>query len=368
MQITELWVNRTQLRETKIVRHEAAPLRDGEVRLAIDKFALTANNISYAVTGESIGYWGYFPTEVAAAAPDHSTWGKVPAWGFADVVESRCAELPVGERLWGFLPMASHLTVTPGKVTAANFFDFAAHREKLPRLYNQYHRTANDPAMMQTMEDERCLLFPLFATSYIVYDYLLDNALFGAEQVVIASVSSKTAFGLAHLIHHDKKLSQRVVGLTSPQNVPFVEKLGCCDQVLSYDAIQSIDAGKRTAFVDMSGNSAVVRAVHEHIGENLIESCLVGATHWEVDRNNGPLPGARPTFFFAPSRFAKRDRDWGVGVVLMKAFGASAQIAISVKGQVDIVHLAGAEAVREKYLALLDNAVSPSTGLMLSMK
>lgn len=360
MQITELWVNRAQLRETKIVRYEAPQLAEGEVRLAIDKFALTANNISYAITGESIGYWGYFPAE--------NEWGKVPAWGFADVVESRCAELPVGERLWGFLPMASHLTLLPGKVTAANFMDFAPHREKLPRLYNQYHRTGNDPAFMKAMEDERCLLFPLFATSYIVYDYLVDNDMYGCEQVVIASVSSKTAFGLAYLIHHDKKLSQRVIGLTSPGNVGFVKGLGLCDQLVTYDAIKAIDASKRTAFVDMSGNSNVVREVHEHIRDNLIESCLVGATHWEVDRKNGVLPGAKPTFFFAPSRFAKRDKDWGVGAVLMKAFAASAQIANSVKRQLEVVHLSGAETVKDQYLAMINNTVPPSTGLMLSIK
>lgn len=360
MQVKEFWVNRSNLRETKIVEHEAAPLAEGEVCLAIDKFGLTANNVSYAISGDMIGYWKYFPAE--------GPWGKVPAWGFADVVESRCSDLPVGDRIWGFFPMATHLTMLPGKVTAGNFMDFSPHRAKLPRLYNQYHRSGADPAPLRAMEDERCLFFPLFATSYIVYDYLVDNDFFGVDQVVVASVSSKTGFGLAHLIHHDPKVRQKVVGLTSPANMDFVKKLAICDEVVTYDAIKTLDPNKRTAFVDMAGSSDIVRRIHEHFGENIKESCLVGATHWEVDRKSGPLPGARPTFFFAPSRFAKRDQDWGPGVVLMKAFGASAKIAMSVKDQIDVVHIRGAEAVADTFISLINNQVPPNRGLMLSMR
>ena len=77
MQITEFWVKRDALRETKIVQHEARALVDGEVRMAIDKFALTANNVSYAVIGDTFGYWKFFPAE--------GEWGIVPVWGGAQV-------------------------------------------------------------------------------------------------------------------------------------------------------------------------------------------------------------------------------------------------------------------------------------------
>ncbi|MCH1488632.1 MAG: DUF2855 family protein, partial [Pseudomonadales bacterium] len=60
-QLTELWVDRTDIRITKIV-HSAMPnLADGEVLVTIDKFGLTANNVSYAVSGDFIGYWKYYP-------------------------------------------------------------------------------------------------------------------------------------------------------------------------------------------------------------------------------------------------------------------------------------------------------------------
>ena len=52
------------------------PLSDGEVLARIDRFALTANNVTYGVMGERIGYWKFFPVE---AEED----GIIPVWGFA---------------------------------------------------------------------------------------------------------------------------------------------------------------------------------------------------------------------------------------------------------------------------------------------
>ena len=83
--ITELWANRANLRETKTVTHPAPELGPGEVLMKIEKFGLTAINVSYAITGDSIGYWGYFPAD--------DNWGKVPTWGFAHVIESNCPRL-----------------------------------------------------------------------------------------------------------------------------------------------------------------------------------------------------------------------------------------------------------------------------------
>jgi hypothetical protein len=368
MQTREFWVRRQQFREIQAVTLDALPLTEGEIRVAIDKVALTANNISYAVSGDSIGYWKYFPAQ--------DGWGKIPAWGFAEVVESRCADVSVGERIWGFFPLASHLTLQPGNVTAGDFIDFAAHRKDLPALYNKYQRTAAEPAMLQGMEDARCLFFPLFATSWIVYDYLVDNTMFGAEQVLIGSASSKTGYGLARMLHGDRTVAQKVVGLTSAGNAAFVQSLACCDAVVPYDQISSLDPSVKTAFVDMSGNSEILAAVHRHFGDNIVASCKVGATHWEsvdlLDPVNSPqeqnLPGAKPRFFFAPAHFAKREREWGPGSVLFKAFGAAMQVVAAIGSKVDIQHIAGDEAIMAHYRALLDNALGANTGLMLDLQ
>lgn len=360
MKVQELWVQRDDLRRTRLVEFEAPALSDGEIRVAIDKFGLTANNVTYALTGDMIGYWKFYPAE--------GEWGKVPVWGFADVVESRCAEIAVGERIWGFFPMASHVSLQPGKIEAGRFKDFRPHRKELPGLYNEYHRTDNDPPFMKQLEDERCLLFPLFATSFILYDYLIAHDFFGAEQVLIGSASSKTGFGLAYLLHHDKNLKQRVIGLTSPGNVAFVKRLDVCDQVVAYGDIATLDASKPTAFVDMAGSGALIHAVHSHFRENIKESCVVGATHWEAPRHKGTVPGAKPTLFFAPAHIARREKEWGPGSVLQKGFAASAKIAAAVADKLEITRTRGVAAVERQYRAMVDNQVPPSRALMLSMR
>jgi len=356
---TELWVNRDQLRETKIVTGSPPQLNDGEVLVAMDKFGLTANNVSYALTGDMIGYWNYYPAE----AP----WGKVTVWGCADVVESNDSDIPIGERLWGFFPMASHVVLRPGKIRKDGFTDISEHRKALPALYNQYNRTKAEPAFMTELENERCLLFPLFATSFFLADYLLVNDFFGAEQVLIGSSSSKTGFGLAKMLADNPEVKQKLVGLTSQRNAAFVESLKCCDSVITYGSETAIDAGLKSAYIDMSGDVRLTTALHQHIGDNVVESAMVGASHWEDGGKIGKLPGAKPTFFFAPGHIAMREKEWGAGVPWQKAMAASAEVARTMEGTMDVEWSHGAEAVNDVWQRLLDNKVAPSTGIMASL-
>jgi hypothetical protein len=358
--VTELWVEREDLRETKIVVDEQRPLEDRQIRVVIDKMGLTANNVSYAVSGEAIGYWKYFPAE--------GEWGKVPCWAMGDVVESRSDCITAGERLYGFFPMASEVVLTPGHAGDDFFMDATPYRRELPGLYNQYRRVQGEPEFLHSLEDERCLLFPLFITSFVLYDHLIDNAFFGARQVVVGSVSSKTGLGLAHLLKQDPDVSQAVVGLTGPRNVEFVEALGCCDQIATYGNEAEIDASLPTAWVDMSGNGPVTNELHHLLGDNMVESCIVGATHWDGDRKRSrDLQGAKPTFFFAPARIAKRDADWGQGELWRRGAAASAEIAKTVEGKISIERFSGVENVARIWLELLDNQISPTRGIIISV-
>ena len=77
--VTELWVNRENFRDTKIVTQESTPLLDGQIRVAIDKFGLTANNVSYALSGDQIGYWRFFPAEEVGARYQHGVSQRSPS-------------------------------------------------------------------------------------------------------------------------------------------------------------------------------------------------------------------------------------------------------------------------------------------------
>ncbi len=354
---TKLLVNRTMIDQAKIVERTAPLLAEGEIRVATRRFALTANNISYALSGEAIGYWRFFPD-------DEAGWGCVPVWGFGEVVESRAAEIAVGSMLWGFFPMASDLVMAPSKVGANSLVDGSAHRRKLPYVYNQYARTNDDPAPLAAIADLRSLMFPLLTTSYVIDDYIADHAGFGAEQVLIGSASSKTAFGLAYYLR--ERGAQRVIGLTSARNIAFVEALGLYDQVVGYDALASLARETPSVFVDMSGDGAVVAAVHRHFGDQIKASISVGATHWAADRAPRDLPGARPAFFFAPGQIAKRDADWGPGVLMRRAVEANIAACAMLSARMTVVNAQGADAVAAAYADMVGGRTPPDRGIILS--
>lgn len=359
-QSTQLWINRNNYRETKVVEQTLPSLGDDQILVEIDKFGLTANNVTYAVSGDMIGYWGYYPT-------GEDGWGKVPVWGCGNVVASTHKDIPIGERLWGFLPMDSHTILAPSNITESRFVDASAHRAELPALYNGYSRTISEPAVLTQLENERCLMFPLFATSFILYDYLVDNDFFGASQVLIGSASSKTGFGLAKMLHDDADVDVKIVGITSQGNADFVESLNCCDQIVIYGNEDAVDAQQKTAYIDMSGDVRLKTVLHNRLQDNMVESCMVGASHWEDRGNAGKLPGAKPTLFFAPGQIAKRDETWGPGVAWNKAMLASAQVANSIKDDIEIQWFHGADELSKVWLELLDNKIPANHGLMVSL-
>ena len=353
---TVLQIDKGDLRRTRAHTAPSPVLAEGEILAAVERFALTANNVSYAKTGDALGYWAFFPAE----AP----WGVVPVWGFAEVTASKHPEIAVGERIYGYLPMASHLVLKPAGVKAAQFFEGAEHRQALPPPYNVYRRIQGEPPTFQGHDDARALYFPLFMTSYLLFDYLTDNAMFGARQVVIGSASSKTGFGLAKFLS-ELEDGPKVIGVTGARG--FAEGLGCYDQLIGYDGAGEIDASAPTVYVDMSGDGALTEALHRRLADNMKASVIVGATHWEADAPDQNLPGAKPAFFFAPSQMQKRDAEWGPGVLMKRASDEALRLAIDAGGSIEVERLQGAEAVAALWRDLLDNKVSPSRGVIASM-
>jgi hypothetical protein len=358
-------VSRRNLRETRWVDIPAAPLEPGQVRVCIERFALTSNNITYAAFGETMRYWDFWPTGNAET-------GCIPVWGFATVAESRCDGVAVGERLYGYWPIADEAVLTPVRVGPAGFVDGAPHRRELHPVYNQVRFTRADPAWHADREAEQALLEPLFTTSFLIDDFLADNDFFGAAQVVLSSASSKTAYGTAFCLTQRSGLA--VVGLTSAGNKGFTASLGCYGRVVGYDEIgAALDAAVPTVYVDMSGSADVRRAVHGHFGERLVYSCAVGATHWDETAAGGGgerLPGAKPTLFFAPAQGKKRVADWGAAGFAQRV-GAAWAAFLARAGDpaapwLRVVDGRGHDAIAATYATLVDGRIDPRDGHMLS--
>jgi len=355
-EIVAFEVRKNRLAETRLARKVAPELQDGQAMIKVDRFAFTANNVTYGVVGERIGYWKFFPAggsdENAGGEDARGDWGIIPVWGFGDVVASRCADLPAGERLYGYWPMASHLVMTPAKVGDARLFDGAAHRQELPPVYNSYARVRNEPGYDPAMDDERMTLFPLYATSFCLYDFFKDNDWFGAERIIIPSASSKTAIGTAYAVRTDPD-PRPMIALTSPRNKPAVEALKLYDDVLSYDEIDALDADRRSAIIDMSGNGAVLGRLHRRLGDNMTYTANVGLTHYDANAMGPDVIRERSAMFFAPGHIQKRAKDWGPGEFEKRAFAFWRDAAVKSRDWLAIRTGAGAEAISSAYQEVL---------------
>lgn len=358
-------VDRQALSVTRWIDTEPAPLPDGAVRLAIDTFALTANNITYAAFGDAMNYWGFFPTGDAAT-------GCIPVWGFANVAESRCEGIAVGERFYGYFPIASDVVLQPVRVNATGFSDGAEHRRELHAVYNHYLRCSADPGYMPAREAEQALLRPLFITSFLVDDFLADNGFFDAVTVALSSASSKTAYGTAFCLAQRRGAGGvKVVGLTSPANLEFTQSLGCYDAVLAYDAVDTWPADAPTVYVDFSGSVGLRARIHQRFGDRLTYSCSVGGTHWDELGSGKGLPGPKPTLFFAPAQIKKRNADWGPAGLQQRIAAAWAAfmrpVTAAEQPWLRVVHGRGRAAIEATYAELLAGRVNPAEGHMLSV-
>lgn len=359
MNVTDFIVARHDLGQCKVVETEhpgAATLPPDALLVQVDRFAFTANNITYAVMGDALKYWQIFP------AP--SGFGNIPVWGFGEVIASKHPDIAAGERLFGYFPMATHLVIEAADVSKRGLRDAAAHRQGVAPVYNAYARVGGDPAYDGHQGDLQALLRPLFMLSFLVDDFLAENGDFGARSVILSSASSKTAFGLAHLLH---SRGRKVIGLTSAGNSGFVGSLACYDEVVTYDRLTSLPTDAPVAFVDMAGSSALRAQLHHHFGDRMQSSVRVGLTHRATDSDEGELPGAKPHWFFAPDQIRKRAKAWGPGGIEQRFAAAWSGFVPLLERCLAVIESRGPEAVRRVYLDTFNGRIPPEQGHMLSL-
>ena len=367
--MSEFQTFKSDLTKSRIVETDPAAalanLKNGDVLVRIERFAFTANNVTYGAAGDTIGYWNFFP----ATDNESGEWGCLPVWGFADITASKVEGLEIGERLFGYFPPADFLTLSPVKLSPQRFMDGAAHRADLPPVYNNHLRMSGEENYDGAMDDIRSLLFPLHVTSFCLCDALQDANYYDAAQVIIASASSKTALGLAQGLAAEATAPPSI-GLTSSGNVAFVKSLGCYDQVLSYDELDKIDASKASVMVDMSGNRTVLGTVHGALGDNMIQCINVGMTHWEdFDGEQDPIAKQiitqRSGFFFAPGHIQKRIGDWGQDGYNARTDAFMATRADQSKNWMRVEHVSGFADFSAVYNDVVIGKMNPDEGLVV---
>ncbi|MGZ5936979.1 MAG: DUF2855 family protein [Rhizomicrobium sp.] len=349
-------VGRNDFAKTRWLSTSLGELKEGEVLLRIDRFGFTSNNVTYATRGENL-FWKFF------LAPDD--WFRVPVWGFAVVAKSRKAGIAEGDRFYGYLPISTFLVLKVDAVTATGFTAGDPHRINLPAIYNLYHRTASDPTYLAERESEQALLRPVFRTSFVIDDYLADNAFFGAKRVILGSASSKTALGAAFVMSRKRKPEIEIVGLSARANLPFLERLGYFDKVVPYDELAALSADKRTAYVDMSGDAGVREALHAHLDQSLCFDCRVGSTHWgKLDER--PVRGVQPTLFSMAEQMKKRSEEWGSAEFQRRFVEDWRAFLASTDTWLKITEGRGEAAIEAVYREMIAGRSSPERGHILS--
>lgn len=367
---TTLAVRRDDLKRARILA--SAPVApDGDsprAVLRVNGFALTTNNMFYGGFGDALGFWNFFPLQEPG-------WGCVPAWGFSTVVSSDVPGVAVGDRYFGYVPMATELTVMPAKVGAASFLDAAANRPATIPIYNTYNAAKADPLYSPELAPAIMIFRPIYATSFLLADFLADNANFCAEQIVLSSASSKTAYGTAYAL--SKHGGPPVIGLTSDKNRGFVEGLGVYDRVVTYADTASLQRA-RTVYVDVAGNSEIRTTLRQRLLDALVYDCLVGGTHWETrPKASGPAKAddgtgaASPTQFLAATQFAKRRNDWGLAAFHENLTTALREFITRAtdpaRPWVRFVAASGPDAALHAYDEVVSGRAAPADGFVLSL-
>lgn len=325
------------------------PLRAGQVRLATDCFSLSANNLTYALLGDRLGYWSLFPVP--------EPWGMVPVWGFATVVETNHAGVAQGERLYGLWPMASQAVIEPGRINARLIVDNSPHRGALPPAYNSYFRAAADPIHEPGTEDRQSVIRPLFITSFLLDRLVGQTAAWGSDTMVVTSASSKTALGLGWLLRRNLP-GVRTVGLTSERHRAAVNGLGIFDEVATYDALPTVaDA----AIVDFSGNQMVLDRLRGR--SRPVHLCRVGMTHGQdAGEPNADTPGEE--FFFAPDAIIAAVAELGPAGFDIALADATRDFIDTSRGWLTIDAVCGADAVRDAWSRVRSGHGDPTSAIV----
>lgn len=356
--MTDFLVKKDDFRECRVTESEVPEAEPGQALLRVDTFGMTSNNVTYAVFGEAMSYWDFFPTA-------EEGWGRLPTWGFAEVERSEAEGVEPGTRIYGYLPSSSHLLVTPADADDSGFVDASPHKAALPSAYHRYLPTGSDPFYRPETEAIQMLLRPLFFTSFLIDDQLDDEGLATRGPVIVSSASSKTSIAAAFLLAQREDVE--LVGLTSARSTEFVEGLGIYDRAVSYDEIDSLERGPAT-YVDISGDGDVRQAVHSHFGEKLVHSMAVGATHWEeMGAGAGELAGPTPAFFFAPDRVAKRASDWGRADLETRVADAWHPFCEWIDGWLETIDGEGFDGLQSAWIDVLEGRVEPGNAHVVTL-
>lgn len=322
--------------------------------LEVERFGFSANNITYALLGDRVGYWSFFSSS--------DGWGRIPVWGYLRASHSHVSGIDERRRAFGFCPMSTHLLARPGRITGSGFVDSAGHRAPLPAAYNTYSWLDTDPAYAWELEDQLLVLRPLFWLSFMLDDLLANEETLDGRSVWITSASSKAAIGTAHLL---AARGVDLIGLTSAANLDFVTGLGLYSEVHSYDHIPA-EAAAPVVVIDLAGSRPLRESVEQRLGRSRTRTLVAGITHRDATAADSDRSGERISFVFVPELMRRRVGELGWAELNHRYCLALHDFAARSRDWLKIEVARGPAELRATYLRTLQNAGRPDRAVVFS--
>ena len=298
--MSDFLISRDDLRSCRIAESEPPELDPGQALLRLDCFGLTSNNVTYAVFGDAMSYWSFFPAEPG--------WGRMPVWGFRRGRALEAEGIESGARIYGYLPVSSHLVVTPERTRSDSFIDASPHRAELPPVYQLYTLTAGDDLYRPETEDIQMLLLhssPRPSSSTTSWR-TRDTRTAGRSwfRALRARRPSPLPSGSPSATRPRSWGPRRRATWSSSRVWRSTTA-----RLLRRDRLARAGACRLRGPV---GRRRRRMAVHTHFGDELGLSMAVGLTHWEeLGSGQGTSPGRRPPCSSLPTAWSSAPETGG---------------------------------------------------------
>ncbi|OAL54926.1 hypothetical protein IQ07DRAFT_281053 [Pyrenochaeta sp. DS3sAY3a] len=254
-----------------------ASLAPSSIRFRPRILGLTTNNLTYARMGAMMGWYDIYPLPASTPAPfdDKEKYGRVSAWGYADIIESTVPGISAGQTIYGYLPITTDVediriefAQHNGQPINDQILALDEHRQHLWKVYNRYQVREPLDTLEQTQGRDSlgwdALMQGLFGTSYNLSTYAFAwndaNRIHPSGQgawsaadadlrnatVVILNASGKTGMSFAYALRNNRPTEHQprsVIGVGSPASVSMIKSSGFYDEaVLNADAASTASA------------------------------------------------------------------------------------------------------------------------------
>ncbi|KAF4174566.1 hypothetical protein CNMCM8927_009016 [Aspergillus lentulus] len=241
---------------------------------------LTSNNLTYARGGDLLHWWKTYPVPPTAPAPynDQSSWGIVPAWGYATVTESNVPGIPPDTHLWGYWPTSTSPTLLRFEPSEpeGHWVEVSSHRQQLMSIYNRYEQVPSDEEKRPDDKAWSALLRGIWVAGYLLSEYVFPPDPRTREAVHPLGAASRLPWSV-----DDADLSSAVV-TSSPgvlQKVAGSKGWGDVSKAVAYTEIDQATEWIETlqpskvVIIDCGARENVVSQICQHLQQSALRSC-----------------------------------------------------------------------------------------------